>query len=221
MDQATSNLKAAEARVDQAAAGLKQAAEQLEYTKIRAPYSGIVIQRHAEIGEVAQPGQPLITGISLDRLRTLVAVPQSLVPQVRATMKARVKLPEGPVIDGDKVTVFPIADHGSNTFLVRVDLPKGVSGLFPGMFVKTGFILGQQEWLAIPRKALAYRGELTAVYVRGESGKISFRHVRTGRVLDENRIAILSGLEPGEQVVLDPIAAGVALKAQQGANHGN
>jgi multidrug efflux pump subunit AcrA (membrane-fusion protein) len=255
-DQAQSALAAAEARLEQADAGLRQAREQLEYTQVRAPYSGIVIQRHVELGEVAQPGKPLITGISLDRLRTLVAVPQTLVEQVRAQAKAEVELPndhgasratpdnesllapivpspqpppggrggkralrdfhnKGQRVAASRITVFPIADANSNTFLVRAYLPEGVEGLFPGMFVKTVFQLGETEWLSIPAQALAQRGEVSGVYVRDAAGRLSFRHLRIGRELPEQRLAVLAGLAEGEQVVLEPIAAGVALKAQQ------
>jgi RND family efflux transporter MFP subunit len=215
MDQARSALEASEARVNAARADRHQAGEQLEYTQVRAPYSGIVIQRHAEVGEVAQPGKPLITGISLDRLRTLVALPQSLMPTVRATAKAHVLLPDNERIEATRVTVYPIADHPSNTFLVRVDLPAGSTGLFPGMFVKTVFQLGEQQWLTIPGKSLAHRGEVTGVYVLDEQAHLSFRHIRAGRQLDDGRIAVLAGLQAGERVALDPVAAGVALKAQQ------
>ncbi len=220
MDQARAGLEAAEARLEQAQAGLSQASEQLGYTQVRAPYSGIVIQRHVQLGEVAQSGQPLITGISLDRLRTLVAVPQSLVEQVRAKARAQVELPEGQRVDASRITVFPIADANSNTFLVRVYLPEGVEGLFPGMFVKTVFQLGEREWLSIPRQALAQRGEITGVYVKAEDGRLSFRHLRIGKDLPEQRVAVLAGLEAGETVVMQPILAGVALKAQQEADHG-
>jgi RND family efflux transporter MFP subunit len=215
MDQASSALEAAKARVDQAEAGFKQAREQLDYTQVRAPYSGIVIQRHVQVGEVAQPGKPLITGISLDRLRTLVAVPQSMVEPVRTGASARVEMPDGSQVKGTRVTVFPIADHGSNTFLVRVDLPAGVKGLFPGMFVKTAFILGEREWLAVPQQAVAYRGEVTGVYVDDGKGRLSFRHIRLGPDLGDQGIAVLSGLEVGERVALDPVEAGVLLKQQR------
>lgn len=221
MDEATANLEAAKARVDAAEASLEQAREQLAYTQVKAPYSGILTQRHVELGEVAQPGKPLMTGVSLDRLRTLVDVPQSLVAQVREQGQARVRLLDGSKVDAIKLTVFPFADHGSNTFKVRVDLPPATPGLFPGMFVKTGFVLGSQRYLTMPRQALVYRGEVSGAYVEDAKGRLGFRHLRPGPELEDGQVAILAGLEAGERVVTDPIAAGVALKAQrQETSHG-
>lgn len=221
MDEATANLEAAKARVSAADASLEQAKEQLAYTQVKAPYSGILTQRHVELGEVAQPGKPLMTGVSLDRLRTLVDVPQSLVAQVRKQGKARVRLLDGSKVDAAKLTVFPFADHGSNTFKVRVDLPPATPGLFPGMFVKTGFVLGSQKYLAMPRQALVYRGEVSGAYVEDAQGRLGFRHLRPGPELEDGQVAILAGLEAGERVATDPIAAGVVLKAQrQETSHG-
>ncbi|MBU0499712.1 MAG: efflux RND transporter periplasmic adaptor subunit [Gammaproteobacteria bacterium] len=214
MDRAAAALKAAEARQATAQASLQQAQEQLEYTKVRAPYSGIVTRRHVEVGEVAQPGKPLMTGISLDKLRALVNVPQSLIGPVRAQGRVRVILPDGQSVDAVQLTIFPFADQISNTFKVRVDLPRGTEGLFPGMFVKAAFALGDKRALVIPERAVAYRGEVTGIYVVSQEGRIGFRHIRPGKHLAGEHLAVLAGLDEGERVVLDPIKAGVLLKQQ-------
>jgi RND family efflux transporter MFP subunit len=215
MDRVTAALKKAKAQQSAASAALKQANEQLEYTRIRAPYTGIVTKRHIEAGETAHPGQPLITGISLDALRVTVDVPQSLINAVRAHGQARVQLPDGDWLQATKLTVFPYADANSNTFKVRADLPPGAKGVFPGMSLKVAFIVGSETVLTVPEPAVVHRAEVTGVYVLDEQGKLSLRHVRTGRVLD-GKVVVLAGLHAGEQVVLDPVAAGVALKRQRG-----
>ncbi|MEN8180325.1 MAG: efflux RND transporter periplasmic adaptor subunit [Pseudomonadota bacterium] len=213
MDKATAALKSARARQDAASAGLVQASEQFEYTRVKAPYSGIVTERHVQMGEVASPGQPLISGISLDQLRVVVDVPQSLIPTIREQGRARVLL-DGEALEAVKLTIFPYAHAGSNTFKVRVDLPEGVSDLFPGMFVKTAFVTGIKKELVVPRKSVVYRSEVTAVYVVGKDGRITFRRVRTGHPTGNGMIAVIAGLSNGEEVALDPIAAGAELKRQ-------
>jgi RND family efflux transporter MFP subunit len=213
MDQAEANLKGAQARLEAAQAGLEQAQEQLGYTKIRAPYSGIVTHRHVEIGEIASPGQPVMSGISLEELRVIVDVPQSVIPAVRGLGEIKVYLPDGTVAEPGRITVFPFADLGSNTFKVRVDLTERAEDLFPGMFVKTGIVTGKKEELTVPAKAVVQRSEVTGVYVVDDAGHIRLRQIRAGRTLGED-VVVLSGLDQGERVALDPIAAGVALKAQ-------
>jgi RND family efflux transporter MFP subunit len=213
MDQAEANLKGAQARLDAAQAGLEQAQEQLAYTKIRAPYSGIVTHRHVEVGEIASPGQPVMSGISLEELRVIVDVPQSVIPAVRKEGEVRVYLPDGSIAEPGRITVFPFADLGSNTFKVRIDLAERAEDLFPGMFVKTGIVTGKKEELTVPKQAVVQRSEVTGVYVVDADGRIRLRQIRAGRALGDD-VVVLSGLEQGERVALDPIAAGVALKAQ-------
>ena len=218
MDQATADLASAQAALEASTARLEQAQEQLEYTQIRAPYSGIVTHRHVELGEIASPGQPVMSGISLEELRVIVDVPQSVIPAVRQGAKARVYLPDGTVIDTAKITIFPFADMGSNTFKVRVDLPQESRALFPGMYVKTGFVVGERSELAIPKEAVVQRSEVTAVYTVTDDDHVHFRQVRLGRALN-GAVVVLSGLAEGERVALDPIAAGVILKDQAPARH--
>ena len=213
VDQATADLASAQAALEAATARLEQAQEQLEYTQIRAPYSGIVTHRHLEVGEIASAGQPVMSGISLEELRVIVDVPQSVIPSVRRGGTARVYVPDGEVIETRDITIFPFADMGSNTFKVRVDLPRDIRALFPGMYIKTGFVVGEKQELAIPTQAVVYRSEVTGVYVVGQDDRVHFRQVRLGRALDR-AFVVLSGLTEGERVALDPIAAGVQLKSQ-------
>ncbi len=227
MDRAAATLAGAEARLDAAQASLEQAEEQLQYTRIRAPYSGIVINRHIELGEIASPGQPVMSGISLEELRVTVDVPQSVIPAVRNLGEVNVYLPQGSdfaepaaaVVRPERITVFPFADMGSNTFKVRLDLPSDLEDLFPGMFVKTGFVTGKKEELTVPKPAVVYRSEVTGVYVVDPDGTVRFRQIRIGR--DHGDVlVVLSGLTAGEHVALDPVAAGVTLKMQAKAQAG-
>ncbi|MCG7936391.1 MAG: efflux RND transporter periplasmic adaptor subunit [Candidatus Thiodiazotropha taylori] len=214
LDKATAALKSAKARKEAADARLAQATEQFEYTRVKAPYSGIVTHRHVEVGEIASPGQKLMSGTSLDQLRVIVDLPQSLVPVIRQQGKARVLLSSGESIEGMKLTIFPFADQSSSTFQVRVDLPQGVKDLFPGMFVKTAFITGVKQELVVPREAVVYRSEVTAVYVLGSDGRVHFRHIRAGHPVSEDALSVIAGLSAGEQVILDPVAAATELKQQ-------
>jgi RND family efflux transporter MFP subunit len=214
MDRATAARDAAEAARDAAEAGLAQAREQLEYTQVRAPYAGIVTERLIQVGETAQPGQRLMSGISLEQLRVLVDVPQNLIQQVREIGIARVQQPGNGWIATQRLTVFPYADPASNTFRVRLELSRGTRNMFPGMVVKTAFVTGSRSELVVPARAVVHRSEVTAVYVVGADGRVALRQIRVGRQNDDGTVTVLAGLDEGEKVALDPVAAGVALKTQ-------
>lgn len=210
-DQLKAERDSAQARLRAAVAGVDTAKEQLEYTVVRAPYAGIVSERHVELGELVRPGQPLISGLSLQSLRVNVDVPQSMFNPVRTIGKAFVYV-EGKRIEAESLTFFPVADTGSNTFRVRVNLPDGAATLFPGMFVKVGFVVGETRRLLIPAEAIVRRSELSGVYVT-DGDRVALRQVRLGRTFDGS-IEVLSGLDAGESVALDPVEAAIWLKEQ-------
>lgn len=214
---AKSAFDKAEAALKAARAAHEQAEEQLERTVIRAPFSGIVVERHIEIGESANPGQPLMTGLSLERLRAVANVSQRHIETVRALAKARVILDsaEPQSVEGQAITISPYADPHTHTFKVRVDLPPGRHGVYPGSFAKVAFAVGERERLLIPAQAVVYRSEVSAAYVVDAQGSIAFRYLRLGNTLPDGRIEVLAGLSAGEQVALNPIEAGIRLKAQQ------
>lgn len=215
MDQARAEYESARARSEAVRAAVEQAREQLEHTVVRAPYSGIVKARHVEVGETATVGQPLMTGLSLEHLRALVEVPQRHIRALREHEAARVLLPQGESVEAKSLRIFPHADASTHTFRVRVDLPQGQHGVYPGMLVKVAFVSGRREQLVVPTDAVVHRSEVTAVYVRAGDGTLHFRQIRTGTPLSNGQVPVLSGLDAGEVVVTDPVAATVALKQAQ------
>lgn len=213
LDNSGATLKAAQARLEAAQAALAQAGEHLDYSEIRAPYSGIVLERHVQPGESVQVGAPLLSGFSLERLRVLAELPQRLTESVRREGKARVLLPEGKGgIEAEKLVFFPYAQPDSSVFHVRAYLPPNVEGLYPGMLVKTAFSLGAEHRLSVVESAVVWRGEMSGVYVLDAQDRPALRQVRVGRGLPGGRVEILSGLEENERVALDPAAATRALK---------
>ncbi|MGD2119755.1 MAG: efflux RND transporter periplasmic adaptor subunit [Chromatiales bacterium] len=214
-DKASAGLKTAKAQQQAARAALQQAEEQLSYARVTAPYSGIVTERHVEVGETTQPGQPLMSGISLDKLRVVVDVPQSLIDPVRTLGQASVQKPDNTWIAAEQLTIFPIAEPGSNSFKVRLDLPAGTQGLLPGMFVKAAFLAGAREALIVPVSSVVYRSEVIGVYTVDSDGMVSFRHIRLGHTANNKGLIVLSGLDENDHVAVDPIAAGALLKQQR------
>jgi len=205
LDEVAMNREAAVARLTAARAALQSAKEGVAYTEVRAPYAGVVTKRLVQVGETVSPGTPLMSGISLQYLRVNVDIPQSIVEQVRRIKKGVVYV-EGRRIEATKVTVFPAAESPSSTFRARLELPENATDLYPGMFVKVGFVTGEADRILVPTRSLVERSEVTAVYVVEASGRASLRQVRVGGRFDD-RVEILSGLAAGEHVALDPLAA--------------
>jgi multidrug efflux pump subunit AcrA (membrane-fusion protein) len=80
------------------------------------------------------------------------------------------------------------------------------------MLVKVAFAIGELQELTVPAEAVVRRSEVTAVYIQNEKGELFLRPIRIGRITADQRIPVLAGLQAGEQVITDPIAAGIQLK---------
>jgi len=221
LDKSEATLKSARAQLELSRADSKEAREQWEYTVVEAPYAGVMVERFVEIGEHAQVGTRLGTGLSLEKLRVAVQVPGSYVQRIRASHRARVQTPDGARwLESEALTIFPYADPSSHTFRVRVELPEGQHDMYPGMLVKVAFTIGEKAYLVVPAKAVVYRSEVTGVYVVGMDGRVRFRQLRIGRDVEDGLKVVLAGLQEGERVALDPVAAGIRLKQQNtGSGH--
>ena len=219
LDQVTARRNGAQAQLAAAQAALRGATEQVDFTVVRAPYSGILTERLVEVGETVRPGQPLVSGLSLNRLRVTVQVPQSDVDAIRSHKAAAVLLDAGRRVEAAEVIVFPYADPATHTFTVRLELPDVETGLKPGTTVKASFKLGETPRLLVPTSALVQRGEVQAVYVVDPAGRVELRQVRPGRRFGE-RVEVLAGLADGERIAADPVAALNHLRAMREAGRG-
>ncbi|MDH5737291.1 MAG: efflux RND transporter periplasmic adaptor subunit [Gammaproteobacteria bacterium] len=214
LDSLKAAYDASEARVRAAQAEVRRAKEQLEHTVIRAPYSGLVVERHIEVGETATMGQPLMTGLSLEHLRAVVDIPQNHIAPLRQHRKARVILPNGQSVEASDIRIPPTANPESHSFRVLVDLPAGELGVYPGTLIKVAFVTGSVERLTAPLQALIQRGEVTGLYVIKDNERIVFQYVRTASKTRDGLVTLVSGAQPGQRVALDPIAAAIAYRRQ-------
>ncbi len=209
-------LDKARARFKSDKAKLEQSYEALENTIVRAPYSGIVVKRHIEVGEFANTGRALMTGLSLEKLRANVSLPQDLINVVRQQNKATAILKSGQRLAISKMTLSPYADTQSHTFQLRAELPKGDFSIYPGMFIKIAIVSGVKQSLLVPASTIAHRSEVSAVYVMNKENQLTFRQVRVGAFIPaSNSYEILAGLDDNEKVMLDPVAAAAQLKLQE------
>jgi len=208
LDKASADLKSAQARVASAQAGISQAGEQLGYTVIRAPYSGVVTQRHVETGETVTVGQSLMSGYSLETLRAVASVPQADMAVVRTLQQAQVQL-DAPAqtVTTTRLIFAPYADPVSHVYQVRAELPTGTESVYPGMFAKLLFVTGSERRLRVPTQALVVRGEVTAVYVVDADNRVALRQIRVGLPAEPDQIEVLAGLAENERIALDPLRA--------------
>ncbi len=210
VDQSEADYKAAQAQLATVKANAGQAIAARSFNTITAPYAGVVGATLAEMGDMAQPGRPLVTLFDPHALRVTATLPQAALPRLKLTEPVRVEIASiGKSMTATKVTVIPVADARTHTTPIRLDLPPA-EGVIPGQFARARFVTGAMRALAVPATALLRRGEVTAVYVTAVQGKAQLRQVRTGERVGEDFVEILSGLSVGERIALNPVQAGMA-----------
>ena len=211
LDKAEADYRGAESQLKAMLAGAGQAATEKSFTTIVAPYGGVVAARHVQLGEMAVPGKPIMTGFDPGTLRVVATVASTQAPAIQASRKARVEVPAANRwFEARSVVVVPAADPRTHSTQVRIELPPDVAGVYPGVFARAHFIVAREPRLMLPRAALVRRSELTAAYVIGPDGPPQLRQVRLGTAADENGIEVLAGVRAGERVALEPVKAGMA-----------
>lgn len=207
-DEIKTRAQSAEARRDMARAGfaqadaaLAQARTSLSYTRIRAPFAGVVTERKADPGTMASPGMPILTLEDTRNYRLEVTVDESDLRLVRVGQSAPVNIDAlgSAEISGKVVQIVPAADPGSRSFLVKLDLPKDAH-LRSGLFGRAQFSRGERSALLIPRSAVVERGQLQGVYVLDSEQIASLHYVTLGQTSGQ-QVEVLSGLAGGEKVI--------------------
>jgi len=228
LDAAEAQLKSARAQAAAAGAGASHAT-------VTAPIAGIVAQRHAELGDLALPGKPLVTIFAPGGLRAIASIPQYRLKEAQQAKAVKVEFPESAACgvqpdslrnenirlpaercrrwrDGVRVEILPTIDVQSHTATARVYLPAGeaAEGLVPGMAARVHFITGTAKKLTVPPQAILRRGEISAVYAL-KDGRPMLRQVRLGEPVADGELEVLSGIAAGETISLDPVKTGIEM----------
>ena len=218
LDVAESQYKSAQAGSSGAQAGKTQSQLAQGFTRLTAPYDGWVLTTHAEAGDLAMPGAPLVTVYAPQPMRTVTHVPASRQAAVSQATQVEVRLPDGQWVTPVAKATVPAADPVSQTVEWRLEMPAmAMAGMVPGQQVQVRFASAQAQRLMVPAQAVFRRGELSAVYVvreapasGGAASGFALRAVRLGASHGSAGFEVLAGLNSGDRVALDPLRAGLA-----------
>ena len=198
---AESEIKRIEAQREQSAAAVAEARIMLGYTVIRAPFTGKVVRKLLNVGDMASPAQPMFMLETTSQLELHASLSESLIPRISLGQEMEVHVDAlNRTFPGVVREILPKSDPSTRTVLVKVTLPPDPD-LKNGLFGRLRVPCGKYEALVVPAKAVREVGQLMLVEVLGPDGTPQRRFVTLGQAHDD-LVEVLSGLQVNNQVVV-------------------
>jgi membrane fusion protein (multidrug efflux system) len=175
-------------------------AEALRDTEIRAPFSGMVVERYVSAGEYVRPDSRVVTLVDVDSLRVELTVPEADVAQIRQGMNVEFRTAgAAKEVHGRVRYVGPAVRKQTRDAVVEAVVDNAGHDLRPGMFVTAELAIGEQTLPAVPETAVRAEGTLRHVFLV-QAGRLEDRLVQVGEPR-EGLVPVMNGLKAGDSVV--------------------
>lgn len=232
---ATSEMDTAKSQLAQTAADVEEMRALVARKQITAPFDGLAGIRQVSLGQYLNPGAAIVPLQSLDPIYVEFALPQQHLDEIAVGKKLRVAasgLMEGERFEGEITAIDSRVDESTRNVLVQGTLKNKDHKLKPGMFVDVEVLLPEKPGvLAIPSSSIAYAPYGDSVYLvkdatapDGKAGKeVQQKFVKLGPKRGD-QVSILSGLEPGDEVVSSAVfrlRPGAAVQVNNAVQPGN
>ena len=207
LDEDRNAVSVAQANLAAADANVARLKEQQGFTRVVAPFAGIVTRRNVDVGDLIDGGaaRPLFILSQTDPLRVYVDVPQSYAGLVKVGQRVAVTQSEvrGRSFEGTVARTSGAIDPATRTMQVEVSLPNRDGALLPGAYVQVSLPLATGDQLVIPTNALIFRSEGLRVAAVDAQGKVKLLPVKVGRNFGPS-VEVLAGIDGEERLVLNP-----------------
>jgi RND family efflux transporter MFP subunit len=210
VDAGKASLEATQSQLAAAKAKLAHDQTLFDYSKITAPFSGVVTERYANLGTLVQAGTnsstqalPIVRLSQDDLFRLVIPIPESYVRYIRIGDPVSVRVPSLNRTFPGKVARFSVDVRAdTRTMHTEVDVPNPERVLMPGLYAEAEVGLDQKDNVpTVPVQALTHEGDKTSVFVLSRDKEVEDRTVQVG-LQTTSDAEILSGLNEGEQVVV-------------------
>jgi RND family efflux transporter MFP subunit len=170
------------------------------YTRVRAPFPGVITAKKVEQGSMAVPGMPVITIEDTSRYKIAVRVDERLLGKLRPGTPVKVHFDGGPgTVTGTITKIVPAVDPATRTFVIEAELKD--AALKSGLYGRVLIPEGTKEAIIVAPSAIVQKGQLTGVYVVDDKDVAGYRLIRKGKTLDKG-VEVLSGLKNGDRVIV-------------------
>ncbi len=206
MDDMTTRFEMAKARLEAANQMKNEINAQFDYANITAPFAGVITGKFTEVGDMANPGMPLLALESPGVFEVVAMVPESEISKIKSDATVEVLIKSlGTSVKGKLKEVSASAKNTGGQYLVKAAVDKTDVKLLSGMFTTVQIPISTKSdapsLVLIPRSAIVTSGGLKGVYTVSDQNKALLRWLRLGKIYGD-QIEVLSGLNAGEQYIV-------------------
>jgi RND family efflux transporter MFP subunit len=204
LQEAREEIRSRQALVAERRAQLALAHQQLEDATLRAPFDGVVRERHLSVGAYLDVGGAVATIVRVDPLRLRLAVPEREASSLKVGQAVKVEVEgDAAATEGRLARLSPAVDESTRTLLAEAEIANGDGRLRPGAFARAEIVIDPAEPVVlVPAAAVVTFAGVTKVMTVAD-GKVVERRIRTGRRADA-QVEVLDGLAGGDAVIVDP-----------------
>lgn len=205
LDDMTARYEMAKARLESAKQMKNEVNSQYAYTNITAPFSGVITAKTVEEGDMANPGQPLLSIESLGDFEVMAMVPETEISQIKQGVEVDILVKSiNKTLKGNVAEISTSAKNTGGQYLVKIALNRTDANILSGMFASVQFPVEKKtttEMILIPKNVIINNGQLSGVYTVSESNTALLRWLRLGRTFG-NQVEVLSGLSADETYIV-------------------
>ena len=205
LDDISTQYQIAEAQLENARQMQKEVEAMLSYTNIKAPFKGVVTSKSVKTGDMANPGQHLLSLEAPDHFVATVMVPETNIPIVKQNDSVSIYVKsKDQNLRGSVSEVSTSSQNSGGQYLVKIELQiPEETRLYSGMFISAVFPSTHQDsgQVMVPKDAIVTKGDLQGIYTVSASNTAILRWLKLGRSMGE-QVEVLSGLTEGEQYIV-------------------
>ena len=205
MDDITANFEMAKARLEAANQMKNEINAQFTYSNISAPFNGIITGKNIKVGDMANPGMPLISIETPGAFEVIAMVPETEISSIKTGITVDVLVKSiNKSLKGKVTEVSTSAKNTGGQYLVKIDLDETESNILSGMFATVQFPVERKAATAmvlVPTDAIVKNGQLSGIYTVSQSNTALLRWLRLGRTFG-NQVEVLSGLNADEAYIV-------------------
>ena len=210
LDNITLQYNSAKSRVEAAKQMRNEGTAMLSYTNLMAPFAGIVTQKLADAGSMANPGMPILTIEQSGTYQISASVPENSISQIHQGAEAMVAIKAGDKnFKGSVTQINQSSQFTGGQYIIKISIPDNQkTGLYAGMYAniaiptkKSATAITNIDAVLVPVSSIEYKDQLTGLYTISNNNTALLRWVRLGKNYGD-KVEVLSGLGKDESFII-------------------